>query len=70
MTKNLVCCTLMSLAEEGKLTLDDPVDKFIPEFPSTLYVSETTLQDLKTEPLKTKPTIRHCITHTARLPAY
>jgi CubicO group peptidase (beta-lactamase class C family) len=60
MTKNLVCFTLMSLA----------VDKFIPEFPSILYVSGTTLQDLKTEPLKTKPTIRHCITHTAGLSAY
>ncbi len=34
MTKPITSVAVMMLVEEGKLTLDDPVSKFIPEFKS------------------------------------
>jgi len=47
--------SLMILAEQGKLSLDDPVGKYLPEF----NAGE-----------KRKVTIRHLMTHTAGLPPY
>ena len=41
-TKVITCTAAMRLIEEGKLNLDDPVSKYIPEF-ETLYI-QTRLQ--------------------------
>jgi CubicO group peptidase (beta-lactamase class C family) len=65
MTKNIVAATLLTLYEEGKLQLDDPVDKYIPEFTNQIYVSGNTLENLETKTVTTKPTLRHLLTHTA-----
>jgi CubicO group peptidase (beta-lactamase class C family) len=55
MTKPMTGVAVMMMAEEGKLSLDDPISKHIPE-----------LCDLKTSDGKTHPiTIRHLLTHTA-----
>jgi len=46
---------LMILADQGKLSLDDPVGKYLPEF---------------NEGEKRKVTIRHLMTHTSGMPPY
>ncbi|MDR0786618.1 MAG: beta-lactamase family protein [Gemmatimonadota bacterium] len=45
---------VLMLADEGKLSLDDPVSRYLPEF---------------REPPKAAVTIRHLLTHTSGLPA-
>lgn len=58
MTKPITATALMTLVEEGKVGLDDPVSKYIPEF------ADVTLDGMTLD----KPiTIRQCLTHTAGL---
>lgn len=47
--------SMMKLVDEGKVSLDDPISKFIPEF---------------NEYLKKEITIRHFLLHTSGLPAF
>lgn len=47
--------SMMKLVDEGKVSLDDPVSKYIPEF---------------SEGLKKEITIRHFLLHTSGLPAF
>jgi CubicO group peptidase (beta-lactamase class C family) len=58
-TKPVTTTAIMRLAEEGKLRLDDPVEKYLPEF--------QTQQDK--EGRHHAITIRQLLTHTAGLPA-
>jgi CubicO group peptidase (beta-lactamase class C family) len=67
MTKSMVTVALMTLYEEGKFQLDDPVSKYVPNFNNDIYVSGTTKEDLVTKPSPTPVTIRHCLTHTCGL---
>lgn len=57
MTKPIATGTsLMKLVEQGRLALDDPVGKYLPEF--------------NTEDNKKKVTIRHLMTHMSGMPPY
>lgn len=60
MSKPITAAALMILYDEGKFELDDPVEKYIPEFASTkVWVDgEEVEQELRF-------TIRHLLTHTA-----
>ena len=58
MTKPVTATAVMILQDEGKLSIDDPVSKYVPEF------SEVALRDGKP---KQAITLRHCLTHTAGL---
>lgn len=58
MTKPITATALMMLVEEGKVSVDDPVSKYIPEFADIKLKSGET-----PEPV----TIKHCLTHTAGL---
>jgi len=58
MTKLLTATAIMILQDEGKLSVDDPVAKYIPE-----------LGDLKTaDGQPGKLTLRHLLTHTSGMP--
>ena len=61
MTKPIVGVAMMTLWEEGKWKLDDPVAKFIPEF-ADLKVSTGVAA---TAPLKTPMLMKHLMSHTA-----
>jgi CubicO group peptidase (beta-lactamase class C family) len=65
MTKPITSAAIMMLWEQGKLGLDDPVSKYIPEFanPKVLVSADP----VKTEPAKREITIRHLLTHTSGL---
>lgn len=58
MTKPVTAVALMILADEGKISLDDPVVRYLPELEGL---------SLDTGPPKTPITIRHLLTHTSGL---
>jgi CubicO group peptidase (beta-lactamase class C family) len=59
MTKPMTASAVLMLADEGKLSVDDPVSKHIPAF------AELKLAD--GSPVKTPLLIRHLLTHTSGL---
>lgn len=67
MTKPITATALMTLHDQGKLSLDDKVSKYIPEFANTMVYKKI---DGKhgTEPQKNEVTLRHLLTHTSGIP--
>jgi len=67
MTKPFVAAAIMMLSEEGKLHLDDPVDKHLPEFSNMWLFSEITKdKSVLVRPAR-KVSIRDLLTHTSGL---
>jgi CubicO group peptidase (beta-lactamase class C family) len=66
-TKAITSTAVMMLWEEGKLRLDDPLSKFIPEFEDALIFETLNEADSSfTGRPATRPiTIRHLLTHTS-----
>ena len=66
-TKLITSCAALLLYEEGKLKLDDPIERFIPQLGNrnVLRPGATSIED--TEPAKRSITIRHLLTHSAGL---
>ncbi len=67
MTKPVTSLGIMILAEEGKLSVDDPVCKYLPEFPRLPPIAG---QGDKANPkIASRPiTIRDLLTHTSGMP--
>jgi len=63
MTKPVTSVAIMMLYDQGKLGLDDPVSKYIPEFKNTEVL--VSVDPFKTRPAKQEITIRHLLTHTS-----
>ena len=65
MTKPVTSVAVMILVEEGKIDLDDPVSKFIPEFrnPRVLVSGQTNQSELA----QSEITIKHLLTHSSGL---
>lgn len=59
MTKPIAAASVMVLVDEGRLSLDDPVSKHLPEFRETRLKSG--------QPPKQDITLRHLLTHTSGL---
>jgi CubicO group peptidase (beta-lactamase class C family) len=53
-TKSFTALAVMMLAEEGKLSLDDPIDKFVP---------------ISLRPFGEPVRLRHLLTHSSGIPA-
>lgn len=67
-TKAVTSVAVMILQEEGRLLLDDPVSKYIPEFAGARVAVQAADKDAKgytTVPVKRPITIRDLLTHTA-----
>jgi CubicO group peptidase (beta-lactamase class C family) len=68
MTKPITAVAIQMLEEEGKLSIEDPVEKHLPEFKGQLLVRSKTPQ----ETVLVKPprpiTIQDLLTHTSGLP--
>ena len=66
-TKNVVTCAVMLLVEEGRIGLDDVVEKFLPQLGNrkVLKAGATSLADV--EPARSPITIRQLLTHSAGL---
>jgi len=75
MTKPITAMGLFVLIEEGKVSLKDPVEKYIPSFGSCKVVRKScqdlpvnSFKDVKhLEPLKRPVLVRDCLLHTAGL---
>ena len=67
MTKPVTSVAIMMLVDEGKLTLDDEVAKYLPKYTSPLVISKFNEADASYETrLAKRPiTIRHLLTHTS-----
>ncbi len=66
-TKAITSVALMTLYEEGRFLLDDPVSKYIPEFKNTAVMETFNEKDttFTTRPAVRNITIRHLLTHTS-----
>ncbi len=67
MTKMFAGASIMMLVDEGKVSLDDPVTKFIPELKKWMVVVEKDASHLLLKPPATPVTIRHLLGHTSGL---
>ncbi|MFM1897296.1 MAG: hypothetical protein RLZZ385_2370 [Pseudomonadota bacterium] len=63
-TKALTSVVILSLMEEGKLNLNDPVSRFIPVYANTT-VAEQGAEGVTIVPARRQITIRDLLTHTA-----
>ncbi|XOV91795.1 MAG: serine hydrolase domain-containing protein [Bacteroidota bacterium] len=70
MTKPITSTAVMQLVEQGKIGLNDPVSKYIPEFSDTRVIDtfDKTDSSYTTKPLARPLTIHHLLTHTSGIP--
>ena len=67
-TKGFCGVTIAKLVEEGKISLDDPVSKYLPEF-GTLWVKESEKDGVRTlRKAKNVLTVRNVLNHTGGFP--
>ena len=66
-TKLVTSCAVLLLLEAGKIKLDDPIERYMPQLANrqVLKPGATMLND--TEPAKSSITIRHLMSHSAGL---
>src|SRR5215470_2292586 len=67
MTKMFAGASIMMLADEGKVSLDDPVTKFIPQLSKWMVVEEKDTNHILLKPPVRPVTIRHLLSHTSGL---
>ncbi|MBR0713692.1 serine hydrolase [Bradyrhizobium liaoningense] len=66
-TKLVTTIAIMLLVEEGRIGLDDPVEKFLPQLGNRKVLKEGAASLADVEPAKGSITIRQLLTHTAGL---
>ncbi|WP_369181191.1 serine hydrolase domain-containing protein [Streptomyces mutabilis] len=67
MTKPVTSVAALMLVEEGRLSLDDPVRRYIPAFAEPRVYVEGPADDAVTRPASGPVLVRHLMTHTAGL---
>ncbi|MEI8073861.1 MAG: serine hydrolase domain-containing protein [Bacteroidota bacterium] len=68
MTKPIVTVGLMKLYEAGKIKLDDPIEKYLPEFKNLLVVNDPKIGTASgTHPANASITIKQLLSHTSGL---
>lgn len=69
MTKAVTSTALMQLVEQGRVSLDDPAEKYLPELAGlkVLEKFDAATGDYAVRPVTKKPTLRHFLTHTSGL---
>jgi len=70
MSKAYTAAAVMMLVDEGKVSLDDPVEKFLPEFKGQMYVAERDAEHVLLKKPKHPITVRNVLCHTAGLPHF
>lgn len=70
MTKPITAAALMMLVDEGKIHLDDPVSKFLPELQDPWLVIERDVDHVLMKRPKNTMTVRTLLNHTSGLPAF
>src|SRR5260370_15340771 len=67
MSKMFAGASIMMLVDEGKVSLDDPVTKFIPQLNQWMVVAERDEAHVLLKPPVRPVTIRHVLSHTSGL---
>jgi CubicO group peptidase (beta-lactamase class C family) len=67
MTKMFAGASIMMLVDEGKVSLEDPVTKFIPQLSKWMVVEEKDDAHVLLKPLVRPVTVRHVLSHTSGL---
>ena len=67
MSKMFVGASIMMLVDEGKVSLDDPVTKFIPQLNKWMVVAEKDEAHVLLRPVARPVTVRHVLSHTSGL---
>src|SRR6478609_2624121 len=67
MSKMFVGASIMMLVDEGKVSLDDPVSKFIPQLGKWMVAEEKDSSHVLLKPVLHAVTIRHILSHTSGL---
>ena len=67
MTKMFAGASIMILADEGKVSLDDPAAKFIPQLSKWMVVEEKDPSHVLLKPPVRPVTVRHLLSHTSGL---
>src|SRR4051812_22625913 len=67
MSKPITAAALMILVDEGKVKLDDPVSKYLPEFENLKMI---VVEGKREKPVRPKNimTVRHLLSHTSGMP--
>ena len=69
MTKPIASVAAMILVEEGRLRLDDPVERYLPAFADIRVVAGGSADAPRLRTPSRPPTVRDLLTHTAGFPA-
>jgi CubicO group peptidase (beta-lactamase class C family) len=69
MTKPITAIGIMILVDEGKLSVDDPVEKHLPEFRGQMLVKERGGDTITLQKPPRPITLRDLLTHTSGLPS-
>src|SRR6266700_237788 len=69
MSKMFVGASIMMLVDEGKVSLDDPVTKFIPQLSKWMVAEEKDATHVLLKPVVRPVTVRHVLSHTSGLTA-
>ncbi|MDF3302070.1 serine hydrolase domain-containing protein [Streptomyces tropicalis] len=67
MTKPVTAVAVLMLAEEGLLSLDDPLERHLPVFAAPRVYTGGSGDDVRTRPAAGPILVRHLLTHTAGL---
>jgi CubicO group peptidase (beta-lactamase class C family) len=67
MSKMFVGASIMMLVDEGKVSLDDPVTRYIPQLAKWMVVEEKDENHVLLKPVVHAVTIRHLLSHTSGL---
>lgn len=67
-TKGFCGVTIAKLVEEGKISLDDPVSKYLPEFGTLWVLDNKTDSTMTLHKAKNVLTVRMCLNHTGGFP--
>lgn len=68
MTKTMTAVAVMMLVDEGKIKLDDPVEKYLPEFKGQMFTAEKDEAHVLLKKPAHPITVRNVLSHTSGLP--
>lgn len=68
MSKAITAAGLMVLVDEGEVKLDDPVEKYLPEFKGQMVIAEKDAEHVLLKKPRHPITVRNVLSHTSGLP--
>jgi CubicO group peptidase (beta-lactamase class C family) len=68
MSKPITATALMMLVDEGAVKIDDPIEKYLPEFKALMLAVEKDAEHVLLKKPKRSPTVRDCLRHTSGMP--